>query len=74
MFEFERGEGRDTITDFTNGTDRLDLDDFSRAQVQPAIGNARQSGGDVILALSADTSVTIKNLQLSQFDIGDFIF
>ena len=30
--------------------------------------------GDVVLRLSADTTVTIRDMQLSQLDMGDFVF
>ncbi|MEF9605158.1 calcium-binding protein, partial [Paracoccus sp. PXZ] len=74
VFEFERGDGRDIVTDFQNGVDRLDFDDFSRAQVQAVISNAQQVGDDLVLRLSADTIVTIENMQKAQLDMGDFTF
>jgi hypothetical protein len=74
VFEFERGDGRDRITDFTNGQDRLHLDDFSRAQVQAVIDTARQSGDDVVLSLSAGSSVRLENMRVADLDIGDFVF
>ncbi|MCQ0971443.1 calcium-binding protein [Paracoccus sp. TK19116] len=73
IFEFERGDGRDVITDFRNGVDRIDLDDFSVAQTRAVINGARQDGDHVVLRLSADTSVTLANFQASQLDLSDFI-
>lgn len=72
-FEFERGDGRDIITDFVNGEDRIELDDFSYAQAMAVINRAQQVGDDVVLALSADTTISISNMQLAQLDISDFI-
>ncbi|MBB4629465.1 hypothetical protein SAMN04244581_04227 [Paracoccus denitrificans] len=54
--------------------DRLDFDDFSRTQVQAIIENARQVGDDLVLRLSADTTITIDDMQKSQLDMSDFIF
>ena len=73
VFEFERGDGRDTIADFRNGEDRIDLDNFSIAAATAVINGARQVGNDLVLTLSADTSVTIQNFQRAQLDMSDFI-
>ena len=73
MFEFERGDGRDIITDFVNGEDRLDLDDFTFAQARAVLDSAQQVGSSVVLNLSSTTSVTINNMQLSQLDMSDII-
>lgn len=73
VFVFDRGDGHDTITDFTNGQDRIELDDFAFWQIQSVIDGARQEGDDVVLSISADTSITIRNFQVTQLDIGDFL-
>ncbi|MEG4644678.1 hypothetical protein VB636_18250 [Paracoccus sp. APAP_BH8] len=70
VFEFGRG----ITADFQNGMDRLDFDEFSRAQVQAVINSARQAGDDLVLRLSADTIVTIQDVQKAQLDLGDFAF
>jgi hypothetical protein len=74
MFEFTSRSGIDTITDFQNGKDRLDLDDFSRAQVENIIANARQVGDDLVLNISAQASIKIEDMKKAQLDIGDFDF
>lgn len=73
VFEFERGDGRDTISDFTNGVDLIDLDDFTFAQATAVISGAQQVGADLVLTLSADTTITITNMQRAQLDMSDFI-
>jgi len=45
IFEIYPGSGRDVITDFTNGLDRIEIDGFGRAAVEALIGAARQVGG-----------------------------
>lgn len=76
VFEFgDDGEtGHDVITDFTQGQDRLELDDFTRAEVQSVINGARQSGNHVVLTLSDDSTVTLRDTRLSQVDMSDFLF
>ena len=71
-FDFEVGEGRDTITDFQNGMDRIEIDDLGATSIQSLINGARQVGGNVIVTLSADTTITISDFQKSQLDIADF--
>lgn len=73
IFEFERGDGRDIISDFQNGTDRIDLDDFSRAQLNSVISSAQQQGADVVLTLSSTTSITLENFSRAQLDASDFL-
>ena len=73
MFEFELGDGRDRITDFRNGEDRLDIDDYSAAQVNALIRSAQQVGDDVVLRLSTDTTITIDNFRVAQLDSSDFL-
>lgn len=71
---FERGDGNDRITDFRNGVDVLDLDDFSRAQIEAVINSARVVGeDDLLLTLSANTTIRLDNFALSDLDRSDFI-
>lgn len=74
VFEFEFGDGHDVIRDFTNGVDRIELDDFGLAQITALIGTATQQGSDVVLTLSADTTIRINDMALAQLDVADFIF
>lgn len=74
VFEFERGDGRDRITDFTDGLDRIELDDFGRAQVQRVIDTARQDGDDLVLTLSSDTSVRLQDFDRADLGLSDFVF
>jgi hypothetical protein len=38
------------------------------------IDTARQSGDDVVLSLSAGSSVRLENMRVADLDIGDFVF
>lgn len=74
QFEFDLGHGRDIIRDFENGRDKIEIDDFSRAQVRQVINNAVQDGDDVVVTLSHNTSFTLEDMQLNQLDMSDFGF
>lgn len=72
VFEFYRGSGRDVITDFTNGVDRIEIDGLGRAGIEALIGAARQVGRDVVLDLGSGNAVTLQNFLLSDLDLSDF--
>lgn len=72
VFEFYRGSGRDVITDFANGLDRMEIDGLGRAAVEALIGSARQVGSDVVLTLGADRSITLQDFRLADLDLSDF--
>ena len=53
--------------------DRIELDDFSAAQVRLAISAAQQVGDNLVLALSSDTVIVFKDMEKAQLDINDFL-
>ena len=65
---------RDTITDFQNGMDRIEIDDLGATSIRSLLNSARQVGDDVMVTLSADTTITISDFQKSQLDIADFLW
>ncbi|UXU82452.1 hypothetical protein GB880_014660 (plasmid) [Paracoccus sp. SMMA_5_TC] len=74
VFEFDDDDDRDIITDFQNGLDKLALDDFSRTEVQAIIRSSQQIGDDLLLRLSDDSSVLIRDMTKAQLDLSDFVF
>jgi Ca2+-binding RTX toxin-like protein len=74
IFEFYTGEGRDRISDFQNGQDRMDihnwtgLDNFADVKA-----HAKFVDGDVVIKFGADV-LTVEGLTLAQMDKTDFIF
>lgn len=74
VFEFDRNDGRDVITDFQNGVDKIELDDFSRAQVQNVIRNSKMVDGDLVLTLAGGNTVTLEGMTKAQLDVSDFLF
>jgi Ca2+-binding RTX toxin-like protein len=77
VFVFNLGSGRDTITDFWAGTGRTDRIQFVDGQLGTFAGvlahTANTSAG-VVITLSADDSLTLSGLQISQLRADDFLF
>ena len=73
LFEFSRNDGRDIVTDFTNGLDRIELDGVNPRGLDRILAGARQEGQDVVLTLSANASITLKGVQLADVDRSDFL-
>lgn len=80
IFLFRRHAGEDRITDFQDGTDRIDLSAFGlqpadfAARVGPALSNA--GGGATFLDLSmvgGNGSVLIEGLAFANADASDFV-
>ena len=74
-FVYAPGDGNDTIQEFGNGDDRIDLSAFSGIKSFSDI-SARQVGGQVVIDFSGQGggSITLKNFHLSDLDAEDFIF
>lgn len=74
IFHFAKGDGKDTITDFTPTIDKIDvshwtgIDDFA-----DVISHAKNQGEDVLIKLDTD-SVLIKHLHKADLADADFIF
>lgn len=73
-FVFEFGAGKATVTDFRAGTDVVRLDDALAADFAAVKAHAVQSGSDVVIALDATHTLTLKGVALSSLSAGDFLF
>ena len=73
-FVFASGHGADTITDFTDGLDRIDVSALSVSGIRDV--NAWQSASGVHIDLVDDGGGTIllRRFDLSDLDSGDFLF
>ncbi|MCY3670792.1 MAG: hypothetical protein OXH14_06880 [Alphaproteobacteria bacterium] len=74
-FVFVPGNGQDTIRNFTDGEDTIDLSAFDGISAFSDL-TATQDGEDVVIDLSDNGggSITIENFSLSDLDDEDFIF
>ena len=75
-FVFGSGHGSDTITDFTDGEDLIDLSAFTGITGFGGL-TVTQNGNNVVIDLSGQTgggTITLQNFTLSDLDENDFIF
>jgi Ca2+-binding RTX toxin-like protein len=74
IFVFRSGYGQDTVFDFQNGTDRIDMSSMGMTFNNLVL---LQSGSKVVVRLSAADQLTLRSstpLTLAQIDAGDFFF
>ncbi len=73
VFIVNPGDGADTIADFQNGRDVIDLSAFHRFEGEAAVASAVQVGGAVVMTLPGGVSVKIKAMTLAQLGLHDVI-
>jgi Ca2+-binding RTX toxin-like protein len=61
-FVFAAGDDADTITDFEDGIDKLDLSDFGFASAAEALARANETGGDVVFDFGNGDVLTVENI------------
>ena len=72
LFQFAIGDGADSITDFSNGLDRIDI--LSGATGFAGVTVTASGGGlDTVLQFGGVT-VTLLNVSSTQIDASDFLF
>lgn len=69
VFDAMLNEGRDTITDFQDGTDRIKV-----AGAQFADLTIGDDGTDAVVGLSGGTEIRLSGVSSSELGSGDFIF
>jgi Ca2+-binding RTX toxin-like protein len=75
VFVFAAGFGKDVISDFKTTGSSSDVLEFSHdafADEAAALAVAHQDGADVVFTIDADTTLTLKNVQLAS--LHDFHF
>lgn len=71
QFIFKAGYGRDTITDFADGVDKINLSSFGLTQAQ-VLARGQEVGGNVEITFNATDVLVILNTTEAQLR-GDFI-
>lgn len=74
IFRFAFGDGRDVISDFTDGEDKIALRDLGLDGVDDLMELAEQAGGDVIFDLGGGTTIVVEDMRLELFSADDFKF
>ncbi len=72
-FVFRTKTDRDTVTDYEDSLDRLDVSDFFD-NAADAVAAARQDGADTVIDLSSEDSVRLTGINVNQIDATDFLF
>ena len=72
-FIFKKGYGRDTITDFKNNVDDIDLRSYDFSSVKKVLAKADQVGNDVHIELGGNDVLILKKFDLDKLDKGDFL-
>jgi Ca2+-binding RTX toxin-like protein len=72
-FIFAGDGGSDTITDFRNGEDRIQIVTETPAVIADLIAGAEQDGENVIIHISDTETVTLQHFSLSNLDAKDFL-
>ncbi|WP_280177440.1 hypothetical protein [Microvirga pakistanensis] len=76
-FVFDVGFGVDVITDFKAGANTDDVIEFSTAVFSDhaaVLAASTQSGSNVVITAGAGSSITLKNVTLSNLHADDFRF
>ncbi len=76
LFVFEKSGGDNTITDFTagaNSDDVIDISAFGFGAFADVLAAATDVGGDMLIQLDADDSVTLLGVQVANLDADDFV-
>ncbi|GAA4178737.1 M10 family metallopeptidase [Shinella granuli] len=72
-FVFKKGYGHDTITDFKDNVDDIDLRSYNFSTVSSVLGKASQVGDDVHIKLSATDILILDDFRLKDLDARDFL-
>ncbi|HWD25527.1 MAG TPA: hypothetical protein VG387_00070 [Rhizomicrobium sp.] len=74
MFVFHNAGGKDTVTDFTPGTDHISLRSYEVHDFATLQGLMTQSGADAVITFDPNNIITLHNVTIAQLHAGDFMF
>lgn len=72
FFVFGKGDGRDLITDFENGIDKVRLTDFGITNFSTVRSMMTQQGSNVALTFGSGEKIVFANHKLADFTANDF--
>ncbi|MEB8387385.1 hypothetical protein OO012_09105 [Rhodobacteraceae bacterium KMM 6894] len=65
VFHFDRGEGINTIKDFENNIDLIELDNFALTKAE-ALALATETAGNVVFDFGGDGTLIVENATIAQ--------
>lgn len=74
VFVFAKGDGADSIAQFRNGHDRIDLSGHDIANFHALAGALSGNHGRTVIDLGQGDVITLDGFALSRLDASDFIF
>lgn len=74
VFVFDAGFGKDTITDFKSQNDTIQISSSLLGNFAAVLSHASQVGGDVVISVDANNSITLVGMTLDSLVAKDFIF
>jgi Ca2+-binding RTX toxin-like protein len=66
--------GHDTVGDFTQGEDKIRLDDALFANFAAVQAKMGQAGTDTVISYDAGNSITLENITATSLQASDFVF
>lgn len=72
-FVFRKGYGKDTILDFTDGFDQIDLRSYGFGSVAKVLSYAAQTGSDVQFTFAPTDTLVLKHFDVADLNKGDFL-
>lgn len=72
-FVFKKGYGKDTVLDFADGADQIDLRSYDFGSISSVLNKATQVDDDVRLKFTSTDVLLLKAFDVSDLDKGDFI-
>ena len=71
IFDFDNNGGFDTVTDFQNDLDMLDLTAYNFASTAQVLGLANVVGADVVIGIDANDQITLTGFAPNIGDLSD---
>ncbi len=74
VFVFSPGSGQDTVRDFSDGEDRIDLTGFTDLDFFGVLSGLEQSGKHAVFTAATGDTLVLSKTDIDELDFSDFIF